>query len=1168
MGLACPFGASAATLRVCKSGCTYTTLQPAIDAAQPGDTILLRAGETFVGNYTLRDKGSSTSFITIRSDAADSALPAAGVRLVPEGRSGANTARSALARLVGAGGAAKSTPVIRTAAGAHHYVIEFLDIDGAAQVGYETLIALGIDKTDPDPPHHIVFDRDYIHGHPTKGQKRGIALNARNIDVLNSYIADMKAVNTDGQAISGWNGTGPFRIINNYIEAAGENVMFGGSWPATTGLIPSDIEISGNHILKNTAWRNPVLSKPASPRVSSTTAAGKLASGTHYFKVVAVLRSAATDIVSAASSEVSASVSSGHGVTLAWSGVSGAETYRIYRGTSAGGESVYMTTSGSSTTFTYTGSGETSGKPLSSGLMWACKNLIEFKNAQRVKIDNNLMENNWTGGQPGYAIVFTPRNYNNIAPWSTVRDITFSNNILRHTAGAINILGYDDTVSGGSALTERITIRNNLFYDIDPAKWGGGLTKCFQVGQGAADVVFDHNTVAQNTSALLSPYGKPMVRFVFTNNIALHGKYGVFGTGSSTGIPTITKYLPNAVFTYNVLAGGNASLYPPTNSFPTVAQWDASFVDAASGDYRILSTSVFYHAGPSGTVPGADMSKITGGGSIDPAPVPPPTSGTPPTADAGGPYTGQVQQSVTVSGAQSTASGTTIASYTWNWADDVLIYASDFAASNVHGKWTRSSLSGAANGIALVNADAGAAKVTTALASPSSYAEIKFQAAAGVPYYVWFRGQAQGNSYTNDSFYIQFNDSESSSGSRLAQIGTTDALPMFLEEGSNAGLSGWGWNDSNYGGLGSPIYFAASGTHTLRIQPREDGIRIDQIVISSRAYAAKRPGAVKNDGTILPRSVGTSQGVSATHTYALAGVYPLLLSVKDQNGLSDTDTANATIAGPSASTSGLVANADGPYTATAGAQVVLDGSLSTGSIASWTWHLFDDIVLSGTALSSAARHGSWKTLTDSTAAGSIALTDPDAGAAKVGAPLASPANYVDVTFTAAAGVPYRLWMRMRAAGNSYSNDSVYVQFSDSVTSGGSAIYRTGTTSGLAIVLEEGSGAGLSGWGWNDANYGGLAGPVYFSRSGAQTLRIQRREDGAIIDQIVLSSDKYYDDRPGATKADKTIIPSTLGTATGTTVPHVYRWRGTYPLILRVTNSSGQSDTDTTTVTVK
>jgi hypothetical protein len=1165
VSVAYPCAVSGATLRVCASGCTYASVQAAIDAAQPGDTILLRAGETFVGNYTLRDKGSSTAFITIRSDAPDSSLPAAGVRLVPEGRTGANTSRTALARLLGAGDRAKSTPVIRTAAGAHHYILRFLDIDGAAQVGYETLIALGIDKTDPDPPHHIVFDRDYIHGHKMKGQKRGIALNAKSIDILNSYIADMKAVNTDGQAISGWNGTGPFRIINNYIEAAGENVMFGGSWPATTGLIPSDITISGNHILKNPAWRNPVLSTPGSPRVSSTTAAGKLASGTHYFKVAAVLRTAATDMLSAASAEVSASVSSGHAVTLTWSAVSGAEMYRIYRGTAAGKESVYMTTAGSSTSFTYTASTETSGTPRTSGMTWTCKNLIEFKNAQRVTIDNNLFENNWAGAQPGYAIVFTPKNYNNIAPWTAVRDITFSNNILRHTAGAINILGYDDTVSGGSALTERITIRNNVFYDIDPARWGGGLAKCFQFGQGAADIVFERNTVAQNTSALLSPYGKPMIRFVFTNNIALHGKYGVFGTGSSTGIPTLTKYMPNAVFTYNVLAGGNASLYPPTNSFPTVAQWNASFVDATSGDYRILSTSVFYHAGSGGSVPGADFSTITGGGSVDPTPAPV-ESGTPPTADAGGPYTGQVQQSVTVSGAQSTASGTTIASYTWNWADDILIYASDFAASDVHGKWTRSSLSGAANGIALVNADAGAAKVATPLASPSSYAEIKFQAAAGVPYYVWFRGEAQNNSYSNDSFYMQFNDSESASGSRRAQIGTTDALAMVLEEGNGAGVSGWGWNDSNYGSLGSPIYFAASGTHTLRIQPREDGIRIDQIVISSRAYAAKRPGAVKNDGTILPRSLGTSQGVSAAHTYALAGVYPLLLRVKDQNGLADTDTATATITGTS--TSGLVANADGPYTATAGAQVVLDGSLSTGSIASWTWHFFDDIVISGGALSSAQRHGSWKTLTDSTAAGSIALMDPDSGAAKVAAPLASPTNYVDISFTAAAGVPYRLWVRMRAASNSYSNDSVYVQFSDSVTSGGSSIYRTGTTSGLAIVLEEGKGAGVSGWGWNDANYGGLAGPVYFSRSGAQTLRIQRREDGAIIDQVVLSSDKYYDDRPGATKADKTIVPSTLGTATGTTVPHVYRWRGTYPLTLRVTNSAGQSDTDTTTMTVK
>ncbi len=1158
--------ASAATLRVCASGCTYTNLQSAIDAAQPGDTILLRAGQTFVGNYTLRDKGSSTAFITIRSDAPDSSLPAAGVRLVPEGRTGANTARASLARLVGATGL-KTTPLIRTAAGAHHYRLEFLELDGAAMLGYETVIALGTDKADPDPPHHIVFDRVYLHGHRTKGQKRGIALNAKSFDVLNSYIADINAVGNDSQALAGWNGVGPFRIINNYIEGGSENIMFGGARPATTGLIPSDIEISGNHILKDPAWRSAILSTPTSPRVSSTSASGRLSAGTHYFKVVAVMKSAASTVVSGPSSEVSATVASGHGVTLAWSAVPKAESYRIYRGTSAGKESVYMTTPNSSTSFVYTGSSEISGAPRTSATKWVCKNLIELKNAQRVKIDNNLLENNWVDAQPGYAILFTPKNYNNVAPWTAVRDITFTNNILRHTAGGFNILGYDDTVSGGSALTQRITIRNNLFYDIDPSRWGGNLAKFFQIGQGAADVVFDRNTVAHNTSVLLGPYGKPMVRFVFTNNIALHGKYGVFGSGSSTGMPTITKYFPNAIFTYNVLAGGTASLYPPTNSFPTVAQWNASFVDPSSGDYRLLSSSVFYHAGQGGTVPGANISTITDGGSIDPTPAPPPSSATPPTADAGGPYTGQVLQDVAVSGARSTASGTTIASYTWEWADDVLVYASDFASSNLHGRWTRSSTSGAANGVALVNADAGAAKVSTPLASPSSYAEIKFQAAAGVPYYVWFRGRAQNNSYANDSFYIQFNDSENAGGSRLAQIGTASALAMVLEEGNGAGLSGWGWNDANYGALASPVYFAASGTHTLRLQPREDGILIDQIVISSKAYAAKRPGALKNDATILPGSFGTSQGVSASHKYARAGIYPLLLSVKDQNGLTDTDTATVTVAATGTSTT-LVANADGPYTATAGAQVVLDGSQSTGSIASATWRFYDDIVLSGSALSSGTRHGTWKTLTDSTAAGSIALIDPDSGTAKIATPLASPANYVDVTFTAAAGVPYRLWLRMRSTDNSYSNDSVYVQFSDSVTSGGSAIYRTGTTSALAIVLQEGSGAGVSGWGWNDGNYGGIAAPIYFSRSGAQTLRIQRREDGAIIDQIVLSADKYYNDRPGATTADKTIIPSTLGSAAGLTVPHVYRWRGTYPLLLRITNSSGQSDTDTTTVSVK
>src|SRR5688572_32421959 len=118
-----PATGDAATIRVCASGCNFATLQPALDAAVPGDTILLRAGETFVGPFVLPAKPASTAWITIRSDAADSLLPADGVRLVPSGKPGWNTSLTLLPRLLGRGGTSITTPVIATAPGANHYIL-------------------------------------------------------------------------------------------------------------------------------------------------------------------------------------------------------------------------------------------------------------------------------------------------------------------------------------------------------------------------------------------------------------------------------------------------------------------------------------------------------------------------------------------------------------------------------------------------------------------------------------------------------------------------------------------------------------------------------------------------------------------------------------------------------------------------------------------------------------------------------------------------------------------------------------------------------------------------------------------------------------------------------------------------------------------------------------
>ncbi|MGE0445900.1 MAG: hypothetical protein AB7P99_11785 [Vicinamibacterales bacterium] len=612
-------GASAATRTVCQSGCQYSSVQAAIDAAVPGDTILLRAGQTFQEHIVLRAKSSSaTEYITIRSDAADSGLPAAGQRLIPEGKPGANVSRSQLARLIGRTGAYRAHPVIETELGAHHYRLQFLDIDGVNSEGYYTLIELGENssaQTLSNAPHHIVFDRVYAHGNARVGQQRGIVLNGRSLDVINSYLSDFFSLD-ESQAIAGFNGAGPFLIQNNYLEAATENIMFGGSDPRTTNLVPSDIVIRGNHITKKTAWKNAVLATPASPSASATTG-GALASGKHYFKVVARLQTGGNDVVSSPSAEVSATVSASGAVRLTWSGVANAQGYRIYRGTSADGENRYMDATG--TSFTYTGSGEKSGTPRSSGHKWPVKNLLELKNAQRVTIDGNVIEHVWAAAQNGYALVFTPRNQGGTAPWSVVRDVTVSNNIVRHASQGMSLLGRDYTHTSQHSVNFRIV--NNVFDDISSAH---GATGDFLVITSApSNVTVDHNTIIHTGKVVLVDTD-PVSGFVYTNNFARHNSYGIYGSGCGTGNQAIACYFPSSVVKGNVLAGGSSSAYPSGNYFPSASSFTGSFVDFASGLFSLISGSPYRGAATDGSDIGvnwgnvATESDVTGGaGSSD-----------------------------------------------------------------------------------------------------------------------------------------------------------------------------------------------------------------------------------------------------------------------------------------------------------------------------------------------------------------------------------------------------------------------------------------------------------------------------------------------------------------------------------------------------------------------
>ena len=180
--------------------------------------------------------------------------------------------------------------------------------------------------------------------------------------------------------------------------------------------------------------------------------------------------------------------------------------------------------------------------------------------------------------------------------------------------------------------------------------------------------------------------------------------------------------------------------------------------------------------------------------------------------------------------------------------------------------------------------------------------------------------------------------------------------------------------------------------------------------------------------------------------------------------------------------------------------------------------------------SAAVRVGRWERYADFTAAGTAGLLNPDAAAAKLTAPLSNPADYFEMSFYAVAGYPYRLWMRGKAQNDSPYNDSVFIQFSGSVNAAGDSVFRIGTTDATTFNLEDCSGCGLQGWGWQDNGWGvGVMGPViYFANTGPQTLRVQVREDGLMIDQIVLSPQIYLDSSPGTLKNDTTILPERSG----------------------------------------
>jgi hypothetical protein len=515
-------------------------LQEAINHAVCGDTVELQAGATFSGKFVFPSKKCDDShWIVLRTSAADSDLPPEGKRLTPcyagvsslPGRPefGCSSTRNVMAKIE-FGGRDSFGPIV-FASGANHYRFIGLEVTRAVP---EQVVSNLISLEREAIVEHLVFDRMWIHGLPHAETARGIQFaGSRYVAVVDSFFSDFhcmrKGTCVDSQAVSGGSGDnpmGPYKIENNFLEAAAEDIIFGGSRATTT---PADIVIRHNHMFRPLNW------KPGNPNFI----------------------------------------------------------------------------------------GGPDGQP------FIVKNLFELKNAQRVLLEGNILENTWGGfTQKGFAIVLTPKNQSNgtdnICPLCQVTDVTIRYNRIMHMASGFQIANIRSDTGGASTDGGRYSIHDNILEDIDPKTYDGMGNFIMISGKVPPlhDVVMDHNTgFAPN--ALLNVGGNAdgpkMSNFVFTNNLVAAGDHQVESVGGITNCARKPEKLgPTGVlencfvgfkFTHNAIVGGSG--WPKDNI--SLRNLEAvGFANLREGrvDYHLRPDSRIKHAGTDGRDLGADIDAL------------------------------------------------------------------------------------------------------------------------------------------------------------------------------------------------------------------------------------------------------------------------------------------------------------------------------------------------------------------------------------------------------------------------------------------------------------------------------------------------------------------------------------------------------------------------------
>ena len=521
-------------------------LQTALNAAQCGDIIQLQAGATFSGKFIVPAKNCDINhWIWIRTSAPDSALPAEGQRLTPcyagvaslEGRpqypcsNPQNVMPTVEIQTKGDG-------PFQFAPGANFYRFIGLQVTRPAGTPGPARLMSGQATMD-----HIVVDRSWLHGAPQDETHDGVNLDgATNVAVVDSYLNDFHCISVTGVCIDahavagGVSDTqdGPFLIQDNFLEASGEEIMFGGG--AAT-LTPTDVEILNNHFWKPWQWmpgNNPFVGGP-------------------------------------------------------------------------------------------------NGNP------FIVKNHLELKNAVRVLVEANLMENVWGGfSQTGYGILLTPKNQhtqsgNDVCPICQVTDVTIRYVHVSHGGGGIQMVTdiSGNGKDGAPALAgTRFSIHDVVLDDLNKKYVGGGTG--FMIMNAwpknpLNTITINHVTAFPDPASHMIVMGNlsqnaSMYGLVFTNNLTLTGQYPVWNAEGSTScavedvpITSISKCFTSYTFGNNGLittpVAFPPSKWPSANMFPQSIN-EVGFTNYNNGDggnYELLTSSPYKNKGTDGKDLGADI---------------------------------------------------------------------------------------------------------------------------------------------------------------------------------------------------------------------------------------------------------------------------------------------------------------------------------------------------------------------------------------------------------------------------------------------------------------------------------------------------------------------------------------------------------------------------------